>query len=317
MLNLRFVPKPIRNILEKEKGEVLFPFLWNVDRPPPRLYIEGNETAIRLLEKLPDRALAIVGTRIPQRRSALFVEKILRDLKNSDLVIISGFARGIDAIAHENAIRNGIPTIAVLGTGLNSEYPAQNQGLRRRILEANGLLVTEFEPDDLGMPDHFIRRNRLIAQWSKATWVVEASARSGALNTAAWARNAGRFVFATPSFPEEPAFFGNRKLLERDHAMSFFNVESLGASWLEFANWKQRIERGGVQQRLSILLSEDSELLVKKILTHTKSNGGTEVSELLDWAIARGWTPQRFFEAAEKALTAEAIVEKGGMWVSC
>lgn len=197
--------------------------------PPEVLYLECQEAALSLFERLPEHGLAVVGTRSPQARSRELTRRELRKLKGQPYVIVSGLARGIDTAAHQGALEAGLPTIAVLGCGIARVYPEENWELKRGIIESGGIIASEFEPRELPRPWNFIERNRLIAAWSKAVWVVQAPARSGTLNTARWARGINRTCYATPAFPGEPDFEGNRTLLDRDHAQCFWSVESLRA----------------------------------------------------------------------------------------
>ena len=136
---------------------------------------EENKTS-ELFSSLPENGLAIVGTRFPQRKSFDLLEKTMEELKGSGLVIVSGFARGIDSRAHELAIEYGLKTIAILGCGLNIDYPRENHILRKKILAHGGLIISPFETGLPPIPRNFLSRNQLIAYFSKAVWVVEAAA---------------------------------------------------------------------------------------------------------------------------------------------
>jgi len=209
--------------------------LWNISQPPDCFYLQGSEAGLQLLSKLPERGLAVVGTRNPHTQSLEHLKQWITQLRHSNLIILSGFARGIDGCAHQAALNAGIPTIAVLGAGFYSNYPSQHRQLRHQILESNGLLVSEYHPETEPRPHHFLKRNRILAGWSQATWVVQAAQPSGALNTAYWARELDRPCFAVPNYPGNPDFAGNQVLLDRDHALTFWGIHSLGSVWLELA----------------------------------------------------------------------------------
>ena len=170
------------------------------------LEIETREENNGLLQNLPDYGLGIVGTRYPQKKSFDLLEKTMKDLRSSELVVVSGFARGIDSRAHELAIENGLKTIAILGCGLNIDYPRENRMLRKKILDHGGIIISPYEPDSPAIPHHFLERNQLIAYFSKAIWVVEASAISGTLNTAKHAADQGRDIYATSCYPVTPSW---------------------------------------------------------------------------------------------------------------
>ncbi len=195
------------------------------------------------LQALPERALGIVGTRVPEGRATARVERVVESLARDSAAliplgpswIVSGFARGIDEAAHEAALTYGLRTLAVLACGVGVDYPRGRFELSAAILDAGGALVTEFPPGMEPRPLHFLRRNRLIAAYSRAIWVVEAAARSGALNTAAWACRLGKDLYATPAAPEDGRYAGNLRLLEEEYARPCYGPGSFGATWLELA----------------------------------------------------------------------------------
>ncbi len=209
---------------------------WQALYPKPsQLYVQGLPESFRLLDRLPHQGLAIVGSRKPQERSKQFTVNFVRGLKQSGLIILSGLASGIDAVAHETALEVELPTIAVIATGLNRQYPPENLQLKERILAEGGLVVSEYPLDTHAKPAYFLARNRIIAGWSLATCVIEAGFRSGALNTARWAREINRNCYAVPCFPQDPPLAGNQILLDRDHAEPLWNIHSLGSTWLPLA----------------------------------------------------------------------------------
>jgi DNA protecting protein DprA len=206
-------------------------------RKPEFLQIQSLDGNSSMLDDLPDLGLAIVGTRHPQSRSIALLEAVLSNLRGSGLVILSGFARGVDSTAHALAVRNGLRTIAILGAGIDIDYPRENRRLRQEILEAGGLLVSPYPAGTAPMARNFIERNALIAGFAKATWVVEAAAVSGTLNTAMWATRFNRALYATSCFPGDPFFQGNEKLLGHRRtesypvAEAFFGSHSFGSTW--------------------------------------------------------------------------------------
>jgi DNA protecting protein DprA len=282
--------------------------IWTVTDAPQTLYVQGNEDALALLEQLPQKGLGIVGTRNPQTRSIDLAQKIISQLAHSDLIIISGLARGIDTVAHWAALDAGLPTIAVLGAGLDLNYPAENQTLREKILKTGGLLVSEFPIRTPALAHHFLRRNRLIAGWSHATWVVEAATRSGALNTAKWAREMNRLCFAVPCFPNDPSLAGNQTLLDRDHAIALWGVHSLGAAWIELATKSHRLvktpQNNPSCHRISSLISHVNAL--------TCQNGGASLDEVFAWAVSQDWKSEEFFDALQSAIRGQFLTEQCG-----
>ena len=300
-----------------DSGSGLLPAeLWAIDRPPKELFIRGKPEALALLGRLPEDGLAIVGTRVPQHRSLALTERAVRLLAGSRLIVISGLALGIDSRAHQTALAAGIPTVAILGCGITHVYPAENLALAGRILESGGLLVSEFEPGAAPVAFQFLLRNRLIATWSKATWVVEASVRSGALNTARWARDHARTCLATPGFPGNPALLGNQDLIDQHHAQPFWNAHSLGTVWLELAALGLKSKTQRIFSSSMPTSNPRSTRLLREIRRQTAARGGIQVETLLEWSIALGWTPMDFYESLQIALRSAAISDQGGFLVT-
>lgn len=161
--------------------------------PPPVLYIRGD------IELLKDpRILAVVGTRTPTYDGKKTTNEFVKTIANEDVVIVSGLARGIDTIAHESTIQAGGRTIAVLGSGLNCMYPAENIELSETIIETGGALVSEMLPDEGPQKWSFPMRNRIIAALSKGVLIVEGKKTSGAMITAANALDLSRDIYAIP-----------------------------------------------------------------------------------------------------------------------
>jgi DNA processing protein len=155
----------------------------------------------------------MVGSRRADPYGLEMAASTARDLSRAGVCIVSGGAEGIDAAAHEAAIAAGGRTIAVLGTGVDMVYPAAHRALFDRILSSGGALVSEY---DDGMPAArwtFPRRNRVVSGMSDAVVVVRAGERSGALNTAAWARRQGVPVLAVPGDVREEGSAGTTALL--------------------------------------------------------------------------------------------------------
>ena len=148
------------------------------------LYVCGS------LEGLSRPCVAIVGTRAASRSGQSLTRRLAEELARSGVCIISGLALGIDAAAHEGALAGDGFTIGVLGGGLGCFFPERNRALAERILAAGGAVCSPYEHDHPAKPHQFLERNAVVAALADAVVVVEAPARSGALNTASWA--AGR-----------------------------------------------------------------------------------------------------------------------------
>ncbi len=165
--------------------------LKKIPDPPVLLYLHGN------LPAQDQNALAMVGTRAPTQYGKMVAEKLTGELAARGLTIVSGLARGIDTIAHRAAIKSGGRTLAVLGSGLDVMYPAENEKLAQEIA-ANGAVLSEYaygaKPDAVNFP----RRNRIISGLALGVIVVEAGLESGAMITANFAVEHNREVFAVP-----------------------------------------------------------------------------------------------------------------------
>jgi DNA protecting protein DprA len=288
-----------------------YPELMRVFEPPQAIYAKGRPDSLALLERLPKDGLAIVGTRRPQPRCESLARKTILELRSSRLIVISGLAMGIDTVAHQTALEAGLPTLAVLGSGVNQIYPRQNIPLAERIMGAGGLVVSEFEPHQEARPMNFLQRNRLIATWSQATWVVEAAHRSGALNTAKWAREHDRHCFATPAFPGDPALAGNLGLLDRVEADPLWNARCFGKVWIDLATLDERMAQPNLMQSAS----KENRMLASEVGILTAQQGGAQVKELLDWAIARNWRPEVFFVTLQTCLEKGWIRERSGILI--
>jgi DNA processing protein len=176
------------------RSDPAFPrLLAAVHDPPPGLFVRGEAE----LDLLRGPAIAVVGARGCSSYGRGVARSLGRELAAAGLVVVSGLARGVDGEAHRGALDAGGPTVAVLGCGVDRDYPATHAELARRVAKA-GLVVSEYAPGVEPAPWRFPARNRIIAGLCAATVVVEAQERSGALITADLALEEGREVFAVP-----------------------------------------------------------------------------------------------------------------------
>jgi DNA processing protein len=169
------------------------PLLAAIHDPPPGLFLRGAGGA----DLLSRTAVAIVGARSCSPYGSQVARTCARELSAAGLVVISGLARGIDGEAHRGALEAGGITLAVLGCGIDRDYPASHRELAARICD-QGVIVSEYAPGVEPAPWRFPARNRIVAGLARATVVVEARERSGALITADFALEQGREVFAVP-----------------------------------------------------------------------------------------------------------------------
>jgi len=170
--------------------------------PPPLVFLRGEVPPWH-------QAVAIVGTRRASPWAKGFARELARALAEAGVAVVSGLARGIDAAAHQGALEAGGPTLAVLGSALDRVYPPEHRPLAERIS-----VLSEFPFGTGPRPEHFPRRNRLVAALARAVVVVEAPERSGALITARHALELGREVLAVPGRPTDEKSRGANLLIK-------------------------------------------------------------------------------------------------------
>jgi DNA processing protein len=185
------------------------PLLRAIYDPPARLYLRGGAAN----DVLSRPCVGVVGARACSAYGAQVGRMLGRELAAAGLVVVSGLARGIDGEAHRGALESGGVTVAVLGCGIDRDYPAAHAELARRI-RTDGLAVAEYEPGVEPAPWRFPARNRIIAGLCAVTIVVEARERSGALITADLALEEGREVLAVPGEITSPLSAGTNALLK-------------------------------------------------------------------------------------------------------
>jgi len=182
--------------------------LKNIYDPPPVLYLMGQ------ISCLTSPKLAIVGARKATRYGLDSAYYLSQKVSQQGWVVVSGLAQGIDGVAHEACIQLGLPTMAVLGCGVDIVYPKNHYKLSQDIKQT-GLIVSEFPLGTLPRPGYFPQRNRIISGLCQGTLVVEAEERSGSLITAQMALDEGREVFATPGSIFNPLARGCHRLIQQ------------------------------------------------------------------------------------------------------
>ena len=207
----------------------LFPnFLKEISQPVSILFYQGNpECLIR-------RKLSMVGSRSASAAGLKAAEKTARELSCHGVSIVSGFAVGIDTACHQGCLKGGSPTIAVMGCGLERNYPADNRQLRTKILDTGGVLLSEYAPGEPPLASHFPVRNRIIAALGEAVIVMEAKIKSGSMTTVSHALEQGKDVFVYPGDPSSLYCEGNHQLL-REGAIFFTSAGDIleDMKWLD------------------------------------------------------------------------------------
>jgi DNA processing protein len=220
--------------------------LFNTYNPPPFLYMKGQ------ILPCDDIAVAIVGTRTPDRYGRLVTQRLAEELSHRGITVISGMARGIDSIAHLGGLRGGGRSIAVLGSGLDVIYPPENKKLYEEISN-RGAVISEFPLGTIPDSVNFPKRNRIISGLSLGVVVVQASDKSGSLITASFALEQNREVFAVPGNIETKLSRGTNKLIKQGAKL----VESVEDILSEIEVLKGFNEAKSVDN--SVFLSEFSE----------------------------------------------------------
>lgn len=173
--------------------------LKNLEDFPLVLYYLGSIENINF-----NRTIGVVGSRNATESAKQNVYSLVSNFKNTDIVIVSGLASGIDSIAHKASIENDIKTIAVIGSGLDFKYPAQNKDLYKKIENGSGVIFSEFPNSIRPIPVNFPQRNRIVTGLSKGVIIAEAKMKSGAMISARYALEQGRELMCIPGLITNP-----------------------------------------------------------------------------------------------------------------
>lgn len=174
-------------------GDPNYPeLLTQIPDPPTLLWVRGDISALN------KPTVAVVGTRDPSDYGRAMAASFTKELSEAGLCIVSGLAIGIDAIAHDTAIRTGGLTVGVLGSGIDRIYPGDHRPLAYRMIEAGGCLISEFPPGTKPDAGNFPIRNRVVSGLSLGTLVIETKGEGGSMITARLALDQNREVFALP-----------------------------------------------------------------------------------------------------------------------
>lgn len=257
--------------------------LKNIANPPNKIYYLGN---LNLLKN--ERFISIVGTRSNSSYGKLCCENIVKKLVKSDVVIVSGFALGIDTIAHKTALENAGKTIAIVASGLDIVYPASNINLWKEIAE-KGLILSEF---DLGVKPfraNFPRRNRIIAGLSRATVVIESKEKGGSLVTADLALEEGRDVYAVPSDIFSENSKGCNNLIRDCRAKLLNNADEILSDydWIENFDVREEEEKFSSFSKIQkeILKALTSEKTLDKLIEEIECDSNDILSEIMELEI--------------------------------
>ena len=238
--------------------------LKNISDPPMVLYVKGDLKLCNL-----EKTLAVVGSRRASTNAKDVLTKILTELRNTDVCVVSGLASGIDTTAHQGALANNLKTIGVIASGFDFVYPTANKDLYKKIEDGNGAIVTEYFPTFQPLQFRFPQRNRIVSGLSYGTLVAEAAIKSGALITANLCLEQGRELMCIPGLISNPNTEGIYKLLKQGATMVTSATDILNA-----LNWEVKIEK---QLKMDFSKFNDDE---KKVLTsiEIESKGFDKIS---------------------------------------
>ena len=203
--------------------------LLNCYDSPTLLYYKGEA------DLNSEKIIAVIGTRNHTEYGKQVTEKLIRELTEQNVVVVSGLAYGIDAIAHKAAVKNNLKTVGVLAHGLDQVYPSQHTGLAKEMLQAGGGLLTEFRSKTKPDKHNFPTRNRIVAGMSDATIVIETGIKGGSMITAELANNYNKDVFAYPGSVNDGKSAGCNYLIKNNKAVLLTDAQEL----IELMNWEE------------------------------------------------------------------------------
>jgi len=227
--------------------------LRNIQSPPALLFYRGN------LDCLMGKCVSVVGSRKASPQGINVTRKICYDLSRAGITIVSGLAMGIDAAAHQGCLEGGSPTAAVMGCGIDVDYPAENAELKEQIVAAGGVLLSEYPPGVRANRHVFHTRNRIISGLSRALLMMESQIQSGSTLTVQHALDQGREVFAYPGIPGTEWASGAHQLL-REGANYFTSARDI----LEDMGWEDEPIQPQLQQTVALPPMTDDQ---RKIFT--------------------------------------------------
>lgn len=233
---------------------------------PVLLYYKGNADLNN------SKVVSIVGTRNATHYGRELTNSLVEELKKHDVLVVSGLAYGIDAMAHKACLKQDIPTVGVVGHGLDRIYPAQHRSLAEKMV-SNGGLLTEFPSQTIPDRENFPKRNRIVAGMADATIIVEASLTGGALITAELANSYNRDVFSFPGNVNEEFSAGCNFLIKTNRANLITSAKDL-EYLLGWTSFEPKEDKKQLSLRLNLSVDE------KKIIDVLIARGQTAVDEI-------------------------------------
>lgn len=227
--------------------------LLNCYDSPELLYYKGST------DLNASKIIAVIGSRSHTDYGKHITEKLIKELQDQQVIVVSGLAYGIDAIAHKAALKNNLPTVGVLAHGLDQIYPSQHTDLAKDMLKDGGLL-TEFRSKTNPDKHNFPTRNRIVAGISDATIVIETGVKGGSMITAELANGYNKDVFAFPGKVTDSKSAGCNYLIKNNKAILLTDAQEL----IELMGWEEKVRKSGVrsQKELFIELTNEERIVV-------------------------------------------------------
>ncbi len=254
--------------------------------PPTLLYYKGNA------DLNASRIIAIVGTRSNTEYGKQFTEKLVKDLADTNVLVVSGLAFGIDAYAHKSALKHSLKTVAALGHGLDTIYPSEHTGLAREITKQGGLL-TEFPSRTKPDKHNFPSRNRLVAGMCDAVVLVETGIKGGSMITGELAHGYNRDVFAVPGRTTDTKSAGCNYLIRNNKAILLTEAKEI----IDVMGWEESkktsikpqrtlfVELSAAEKTIVTILQEKENVSVDEINLKSGLSSSTIAAALLNLEI--------------------------------
>lgn len=257
-----FLSKSEAILVTCENG--VYPDLWqNIAQAPAVFFYRGNG------DNLNTKSMAVVGSRKMTDYGQRVLKSLIKPSVEKGVTVVSGLAYGVDTAAHRLALECNVPTVAVLGNGIDEIYPKRNTALATEILAAGGTIVSEYLPRTEARPEYFPQRNRLVTGLAEATIVVEGALKSGSLISARLANEFGRTVWAVPGDVFRLNSQGCNQLIFQGEAgaltHSKFLLESLN---LTNTTSLQKVTLSAEEQGFVKVLRQKNEWLLEEFIQH-------------------------------------------------
>jgi len=280
ILAMKWSDYKIKNI---NSGDKNYPkILREIKNYPKKLFYRGIFS-----QKLFEKSLAVVGTRRITRYGKMVIEKFIPFLVKEKITIVSGFMYGVDTETHQKCLEYGGKTVAVLGGGLNIIYPPENERLYEKILEKEGVIISEYEPNFKPQLWTFPQRNRIVAGLSSlGILVIEAGEKSGALITANLARQQGKKVFAVPGPINSLVSAGTNFLIKTHQAKMVTSPEEILGKKIESPSLFSLQELSPLEKKIYQVL--ETEPLTADEIAKTVGQNIVEVGKTLSLLSLKG-----------------------------